>query len=200
MKIRILAAAGMLSVLLAGCGGEAPAPAEPAAPAGPAGAKLTTSPDITAADLGARVQELADDKYEGRAPGTVPGEASAQWIADEFKRAGALPGNPDGTYFQTVEMIAQTVDPATSSLKIAGPEGKAWDLKLGPDAVYLSKDQANTTVSFADSDLVFVGYGVVAPEANWNDYAGVDVKGKTVVTAAGPTSTKRPPVRAPLPR
>ncbi len=178
MKIRILAAAGTLSVLLAGCGGEAPPPAGPTAPAG---AKLTTTADITAADLGARIAELADDKYEGRAPGTVPGEASAQWIADEFKRVGALPGNPDGTYFQTVEMIAQTVDPATSSLTIAGPDGMSWDLKLGPDAVFITKDQANATVSFADSDLVFVGYGVVAPEADWNDYAGLDVKGKTVV-------------------
>ena len=180
MKIRILAAAGMLSVLLAGCGGETPAPAEPAAPSGPVGAKLTTTAEITAADLGARVQELADDKYEGRGPGTVPGEASAQWIADEFARAGLAPGNPDGTYFQTVKMVAQTVDPATSSLKIAGPN-KAWDLKLGPDAVFITKDQKNKTVSFTDSDLVFVGYGVVAPEANWNDYAGLDVKGKTVV-------------------
>ncbi len=169
MKIRILAAAGMLSALLAGCGGEAPKAAGP------------TSPEITAADLGYRIKELADDKYEGRAPGTPAGEAAAQWIADEFKRVGALPGNPDGTYFQTVEMVAQTVDPATSSLKIAGPAGKAWNLKLGPDAVFITKDQANATVSFENSDLVFVGYGVVAPEANWNDYASVDVKGKTVV-------------------
>ncbi len=169
MKIRIMAAAGMLSALLAGCGGEAPKAEGP------------TSPEITAADLGYRIKELADDKYEGRAPGTPTGEAAAQWIADEFKRVGALPGNPDGTYFQTVEMVAQTVDPNTSSLKIAGPAGKAWDLKLGPDAVFITKDQANATVAFENSDLVFVGYGVVAPEANWNDYAGIDVKGKTVV-------------------
>jgi Zn-dependent M28 family amino/carboxypeptidase len=164
-----MAAAGMLSALLAGCGGEAPKAEGP------------TSPEITAADLGYRIKELADDKYEGRAPGTPTGEAAAQWIADEFKRVGALPGNPDGTYFQTVEMVAQTVDPNTSSLKIAGPAGKAWDLKLGPDAVFITKDQANATVAFENSDLVFVGYGVVAPEANWNDYAGIDVKGKTVV-------------------
>lgn len=182
MRFLTLSAAGLISAaLLAACGGEAPAPAGPAPAAPPVGAQLTTSPDITAADLAARIQELADDKYEGRAPGTVPGEASADWIAAEFKRAGAAPGNPDGTYFQTVEMVAQTVDPATSSLKIAGPEGKGWDLKLGSDAVFITKDQANAKVSFADSDLVFVGYGVVAPEANWNDYAGVDMKGKTAV-------------------
>jgi Zn-dependent M28 family amino/carboxypeptidase len=98
-----------------------------------------------------------------------------------MKRIGLEPGNPDGTYFQVVKMVAQTADPKTSSLKISGPGGKTWDLKLGPDAVFITKDQKNKTVSFTDSDMVFVGYGVVAPEANWNDYAGVDVKGKTVV-------------------
>jgi Zn-dependent M28 family amino/carboxypeptidase len=77
-------------------------------------------------------------------------------------------------------MVAQTVDPATSSLTISGP-AKTWDLKLGPDAVFITKHQDKPTVSFAESDLVFVGYGVVAPEANWNDYAGVDMKGKTAV-------------------
>jgi Zn-dependent M28 family amino/carboxypeptidase len=166
---------------LTACGKkEEPAPAAPAAPPGPIGAQLTTSPEITAADLAARDKELADDKYEGRGPGTVAGEASAQWIADEMKRAGLEPGGPDGDWFQKVEMVAQTVDPATSSLKIAGKD-KTWDLKLGPEAVYITKKQDQPTVSFADSDLVFVGYGVVAPEAKWNDYAGLDAKGKTVV-------------------
>ncbi len=182
MRFLAISAAGLMSAALAACGGgEARAPETPAASARPVGAVLTTTPEITAADLGARIQELAHDKYEGRGPGTAAGEASADWIASEFKRAGAAPGNPDGTYFQIVKMVASTVDAATSSLKIAGPEGKTWDLKLGPDAVYFSKHQAEKTVSFADSDLVFVGYGVVAPEANWNDYAGLDVKGKTVV-------------------
>ncbi|MEY2759550.1 MAG: hypothetical protein RIR33_3328 [Pseudomonadota bacterium] len=175
-------AAAIMSVGLAGCGPGAPAaPATPAADANAVTSTLVTSPEITAADLGARIKELADDKYEGRGPGDAEGEKSADWIAAEMKRIGLAPGNPDGTYFQVVKMVAQTVDPATSSLKIAGPGEKAWDLKLGPDAVFITKDQKNKTVSFADSDLVFVGYGVVAPEANWNDYAGVDMKGKTAV-------------------
>jgi Zn-dependent M28 family amino/carboxypeptidase len=177
--MRLLVMAVAAAAGLAACGPKEE-PAAPAAPAGPVGAKLTTAPEITAADLAARVKELADDKYEGRGPGTVTGEASAQWIADEMKRAGLEPGMPDGTYFQTVEMVAQTVDPATSSLKIAGG-GKEWDLKLGTDAVYITKKQDQPQVSFADSDLVFVGYGVVAPEAKWNDYAGLDMKGKTAV-------------------
>ena len=182
MKLPALTAmaAALMSLGLGGCG-----PSEPAAPAAPAAdavtSNLTTSPEIAAADIGARIKELADDKYEGRGPGDPEGEKAADWIAAEMKRIGLAPGNPDGTYFQIVKMVAQTVDPATSSLKIAGPGGKAWDLKLGPDAVFITKDQKNKTISFADSDLVFVGYGVVAPEANWNDYAGVDMKGKTAV-------------------
>ena len=145
----------------------------------PIGARLATSPGIVAADLAARVKELADDKYEGRGPGTVAGEAAAQWIADEMKRAGLEPA-VNGSYFQGVEMVAKTVDKETSTLVInAG--GKVIELKLGPDAVYVTKRQDQTTVSFNDSDLVFVGYGVVAPEADWNDYQGLDMQGKTAV-------------------
>lgn len=174
------ASIGLAFLALAACSPKAGAPAEPAAAAGPVGAVLTTTPEITAADIKARVKELSDDKWEGRGPGTVAGEASAQWIADEMKRAGFEPGGQDGTWFQTVEMVAQTVDPATSNL-IIDAKGQKMDLKLGPDAVYFTKKQDQPTVSFADSDVVFVGYGVVAPEANWNDYAGLDAKGKTVV-------------------
>lgn len=181
MRLLALSATGLLSVALAGCDPiEREKPAAPIADAGAVSSSLVTSLEITAADLGARIKELADDKYEGRGPGTAAGEKAADWIATEMKRIGLEPGNPDGTYFQTVKMVAQNVDPATSSLRIAGPS-KTWDLKLGPDAVFLTKDQKNKTVSFTDSDLIFVGYGVVAPEASWNDYAGIDVKGKTVV-------------------
>src|SRR5262245_25139125 len=178
--MRLLMVSAAVLTLLAACGPAKEEAAAPAAPAGPVLGKIETTPEITAADLSARVKELSDDKYEGRGPGTVAGEAAAQWIADEMKRAGLEPGNPDGTWFQTVEMIAQTVDPATSSLRIAGPN-KSWDLKLGPDAVYITKHQDKPSVTFTNSDLVFVGYGVAAPEANWNHYAGLDMKGKTAV-------------------
>jgi Zn-dependent M28 family amino/carboxypeptidase len=172
---------GVLLAALAACGPEkvdAPA-ATPAAPAAPVGAKLTTSADIAAADIAARVRELADDKYEGRGPGTVAGEASAQWIADEMKRAGLEPGYK-GEWFQPVEMVAQTTDKETSSLTVATPGGPI-ELRIGADAVFNSPHQDKTSISVADAEMVFVGYGVVAPEAGWNDYAGIDVKGKTVV-------------------
>lgn len=169
----------LAGLALAACGQKEPAAPSEAGVAPPIGAILSTSPDILAADLAARTRELADDKYEGRGPGTVAGEAAAQWIADEMKRMGLQPG-PDGTYFQTVEMVAQTVDKATSSLSVTAG-GKSIPLALGPDAVYGTKRQDQTEVSVSNSPLVFVGYGVVAPELGWNDYEGLDARGKTVV-------------------
>jgi Zn-dependent M28 family amino/carboxypeptidase len=177
MRVRFIAL--ISGALLAACGPQS-APEEVAeTPAGPIGAVLETSADIVPADLAARTRELADDKYEGRGPGTVAGEAAAQWIADEMKRIGLQPG-PDGSYFQTVEMVAQTVDKAASSLTVSAG-GKTLALALGPDAVYGTKRQDKTEVSVTDSEMIFVGYGVVAPELGWNDYAGLDVRGKTVV-------------------
>ena len=146
---------------------------------GPIAVFPDSTTEITAADIGARIAELADDKYEGRGPGTPAGEASAQWIADEMARIGLEPGN-NGSYFQTVEMVGQTVDPATSNLTITA-NGEDIPLALGAQAVYGTLHQDKPSVSIKDSELVFVGYGVTAPEADWDDYAGVDVTGKTVV-------------------
>src|ERR1700749_4557911 len=129
MKLTTFSALGAVLVALAACSpkpAEAPKAAEPAAPAAPAapvGAVLTTTPDINGADLAARDKELADDKYEGRGPGTVTGEASAQWIADEMKRIGLEPA-VNGSYFQDVDLVAQTVVPEKSSFGIADAKGK----------------------------------------------------------------------------
>ncbi len=158
---------------------EAPEPDASTPAATPEAVFPDSTAEITAADIGARIAELADDKYEGRGPGTVAGEASAQWIADEMARIGLQPGN-DGSYFQTVEMVGQTVDPATSNLTITA-NGEDIPLALGTQAVYVTLHQDKPSVSIEDSELVFVGYGVNAPEADWNDYEGVDVTGKTVV-------------------
>jgi Zn-dependent M28 family amino/carboxypeptidase len=139
----------------------------------------TTSPDITAADISARDKALADDVFEGRGPGTKAGEASAQWIADELKRIGIKPGN-HGSYFQNVPSVTITLDQNASSLSIATPKGTLTP-KFADDIVYWSPRFGSPDQEVKNSDIVFVGYGVVAPEYNWNDYAGVDVKGKTVV-------------------
>jgi Zn-dependent M28 family amino/carboxypeptidase len=138
-----------------------------------------TVPDITAADMSARVKAISDDAFQGRGPGSVAGEAAAQWIADDLKAMGVAPAN-NGSYFQTVPAVSITLDPAKSHLTFATPKGPLAP-KFADDTVYWTPQSAGADVTVKNSPLVFVGYGVVAPEYKWNDYAGVDVKGKTVV-------------------
>ncbi len=138
-----------------------------------------TSPQITAADFLARDKAISDDAFEGRGPGTTNGEAAAQWIADELKRIGVKPGN-HGSYFQKVSTAVIALDGVKSRLSFTTPHGAL--MPSFPDAtVYWTSHYVQPEVTVKDSPLVFVGYGVVAPEYGWNDYAGVDVKGKTVV-------------------
>jgi Zn-dependent M28 family amino/carboxypeptidase len=139
----------------------------------------STTAAITAADLSARDKALSDDVFQGRGPGTVAGEAAADWIADEMKRIGLRPGN-HGSYFQPVPAVTITLDAAKSAFTFNTPHG-AITPRFPDDTVYWSPQFAGDTVKVAASPLIFVGYGVVAPEYKWNDYAGVDVKGKTVV-------------------
>jgi Zn-dependent M28 family amino/carboxypeptidase len=138
-----------------------------------------TSPEIRAADLSARDKAIADNAFEGRGPGTPAGEAAAQWIADEMNRIGLKPGN-HGSWFQPVPAVNIALDPAQSMLTFNTPKG-ALSPKFPDEDVYWTPQFKSADVTVTNSPLVFVGYGVVAPEYNWNDYANVDVKGKTVV-------------------
>ena len=175
-------------IALAACGSpkqEAPSEA-PVAETPPAETLLLplptdTTADINARDLAVRIKALADDTFEGRGPGTPVGESAAAWIGAEMARVGLQPGGDDGTYFQKVAMVNQTIDPAQSFLTFTAPDGTEMPTVLKEDSVIWTKHQDSTTISFAPSDVVFVGYGVVAPEYDWNDYAGQDVTGKTVV-------------------
>jgi len=138
-----------------------------------------TTPDIVGADILARDKAISDDAFEGRGPGTKNGEAAAEWIAQELKRIGIAPGN-HGSYFQKVGTAVITLDGVQSRFAFATKTGAVTPAY--PDAVaYWTSQYGSNTVEVKDAPLVFVGYGVVAPEYGWNDYAGVDVKGKTVV-------------------
>ncbi|MEM9669785.1 MAG: M28 family metallopeptidase [Pseudomonadota bacterium] len=140
---------------------------------------IETTADITAEDFAIRVKTLADDTFEGRAPGSDAGEASAEWIGAEMARLGLEPGFDD-SYLQPVGMVELTLDESSSGLSVTGGS-EPIEMRLGTDAVIWSKRQTEDTLSFEDSELVFVGYGVIAPEYGWNDYEGLDVAGKTVV-------------------
>jgi len=125
----------------------------------------------------AHVKALSSDEFEGRAPGSRGEERSVTYLADEFTKVGLKPGNTDGTYFQKVPLVGITPTPTPLIFKKGN---RQQTLKWKDDVVAWTKHVAESA-SIENSELVFVGYGVVAPEFNWDDYKGVDVKGKTLV-------------------
>lgn len=177
MRNLVLAAA-ISGLALAGCTPPAEETIDVSTAPAFAPAIVTTSADINEADMRYRISTLADDGFEGRAPATPGGIAASQWIADEMARVGLEPGY-QGSYFQPVSLLEVTLDAAHSDYDVFF-NGEPLDLSMGEDIVYWTKLN-QPEVSVASSDLVFVGYGVVAPEYGWNDYEGVDVAGKTVV-------------------
>lgn len=153
-----LAAAAALSI---GCGGPDPSGLE---------AEIE-------AILHRHIAVLASDEFEGRAPATPGEEKTVNYLREEFERLGVEPGNR-GAWFQPVEVteIAAVGEP---SLRVRG-DGADLFLRYGEEMVVGTPQQV-PGVSITDSDMVFVGYGIVAPERGWDDYAGVDARGKTVV-------------------
>ena len=171
-----------LTTALAACHREQAAPAAPAATAAPATAATAAVPyafhdAIDTGDFAEHVKTLASDAFEGRGPGTPGEEKSVDYIKSQFERIGLKPGNGD-SYFQVVPMTETTADESTTFE--FDVDGKPHAFKFGSDMV-MGTRTGNPEIKVADSDLVFVGYGVDAPEQKWNDYAGIDVKGKTVV-------------------
>ena len=148
------------------------------------GKKTATKPQLkppiaSTTDIGNRIERLASDEFQGRAPGTPGGQAASQYIADEMKAAGLDPMGANGSYFQSVE-LTETVALPTSTLSISSNSLPLLHADQNTNAVYWTK-RLDPNITVDNSELVFVGYGVVAPEYGWNDYAGLDVKGKTVV-------------------
>ena len=131
---------------------------------------------ITSDNILQHINRLASDGFEGRAPGTAGEDSSVAYITEQFKAIGLAPGNPDGTYIQPVSMIGYTSHPEAS----IAVGGNTMKLRFPNDYVGVSRRNAND-VRVDNSDVVFVGYGVVAPEYGWDDYKGMDVKGKTIV-------------------
>ncbi|XQA62450.1 M28 family metallopeptidase [Xanthomonas sacchari] len=173
-----LAAAAALTA----CKREAPAAAADTAPpaAAPAPAAAPThafSTGIAPADFAELVKMLSSDAFEGRGPGTPGEDKTVSYIRDQMQRIGLQPGNGD-SWFQDVAMTETTAAPGTT-LTIAH-DGAARQLAFGSDMVVGTRT-GQPEVKLDGSDMVFVGYGVDAPEQKWNDYAGQDWKGKTVV-------------------
>jgi Zn-dependent M28 family amino/carboxypeptidase len=146
----------------------------------PPAATANTQPSVTI-DQNAildRIKVLSADEYEGRLPGTKGEELTVKYLVDESKKLGLQPGNPDGTYAQKVPLVGITGAEGQPFTVTKG--GQKRTFKWSDEVVAFTKRVANTA-SIANSDMIFVGYGVTAPEYNWDDFKGVDVKGKTIV-------------------
>ncbi|MDQ2703184.1 MAG: M28 family metallopeptidase [Pseudomonadota bacterium] len=163
---------------LAACQRDATPAADTAAADVPPAADAWTFQDaIAPGDFARHVEILSSDAFEGRGPGTPGGEKTVEYIKAQMQRIGLQPGN-HGEWFQTVPMVETTADPATTlAIEVAG---KSQPLAFGDDMV-IGTRTGQAEVKIDASDIVFVGYGVDAPEQQWNDYAGLDAKGKTVV-------------------
>jgi Zn-dependent M28 family amino/carboxypeptidase len=135
---------------------------------------------ITPDGLLAHIKVLASDEFEGRAPGSKGEDLSVKYINDQFKKIGLKPGNPDGTYVQEVPLAGIKSEPRMSF--VIGD--KTMDPKYQDDFV-ASSARLQPEIKIEKSDLVFVGYGVVAPEYGWDDYKNVDVRGKTLLMLIG---------------
>ncbi len=143
-----------------------------------------TLPDLSAAlaqidEAGyvERIKTLASDEFQGRLPSTDGEVKTINYLKEEFEKIGLAPGNGD-SYFQKVKLVKITSTPE-KQMKIAGT-GRGLALQHGRDFVALTRRMVDR-IALKNSELVFAGYGIVAPEYGWNDYAGLDAKGKTVV-------------------
>src|ERR1700744_3415177 len=132
---------------------------------------------ITADEIKSHIAVLADDSLMGRKPFTAGEPKAINYISQQFKKLGLEPGN-NGSYFQDVPMVEITGSPS-ANMEISGGKSPVT-LNVLTDYVASTRQEVDA-VELKNSPLVFAGYGVVAPEYHWNDYAGLDVKGKAVV-------------------
>lgn len=142
------------------------------------GRAIVAMQGIRKENIEAHVRFLSHDLLEGRGTGARGGDIAAQYIATQFALYGLKPAGDNGSYMQKVPMVGVTPG-ADTRFSFVPSSGTPWDLKVLDD--YIVYDQTQQTSSDIDAPIVFVGYGIDAPEYNWNDYKDVDVKGKVLL-------------------
>ena len=165
----------VLLLSLAACGRSQPTESKPEA-AAPLPVASMGKPDPQAI-LG-HIKVLSSDEFEGRAPGTKGEELAVNYIQQQFKKLNLAPGNPDGTFIQKVPLVGIVGTQARPFTLTKGARKQTF--KWADDVVAWTKHVAEGA-SIENSDVIFAGYGVEAPEFNWNDFKDVDVKGKTII-------------------
>ena len=167
IQMRILAGTA-LSLLLAAC-----------TPTGEADMAAAPDPMISQARLKDMTQTLSSDAFEGRAPMTAGETKTIEYLAAQMEEAGLQPGN-NGSWYQKVPLVEVAVDESSADITLSGQGLDGTVLDYGSDQVVWTK-RIEENISVDNSELVFVGYGIVAPERGWNDYEGIDMAGKTAV-------------------
>ena len=188
-----LCAAALIACLCAACTGRAETSRN--GDGGAQGASTASVPAIDAAAILGHIKVLASDEFEGRAPGTTGEDRTVAYLVEQFKAIGLKPGNPDGTYVQKVPLVgisAKNTQPLTVT---KGAQKRTF--KWADEVVAWTKRVADGA-SIENSELVFVGYGVEAPEFNWNDFKDADVKGKTIVVLVNDPPVPDPADRSKL--
>ncbi|HEX2573064.1 MAG TPA: M28 family peptidase [Polyangia bacterium] len=176
----------LLSLLLVPAavpGVEAPAATAPGLPASWDGRERAVAGAISEQALAAHVRFLADDLLEGRGAGSRGDELAMRYVAAQFERLGLEPAGDGGGWLQRFELVgmtSQVTAPPVFSAPGRGGSPQRLELKPGVDMV-VAPGQQREALSLTDAELVFVGYGIVAPEERWDDFKGVDVRGKVLV-------------------
>jgi len=152
-----------------------------ALPAAFSAREKTAARHVTVATLAAHVRFLADDLLEGRAPSTRGSELAMRYIATQFERIGLEPAGDDGGWLQSFDIVGLRSE-VTTPITVAAPGQSAKSLTLKPVVESIvAPGLQQESMGVRDADVVFVGYGITAPEQKWDDYANVDVRGKVVV-------------------
>jgi len=169
----------LLSIILAACGpGEQPAAEAPAGEASEVNASEYAANQISGEFIRKIVKEISDDRYEGRGPGSRGDVAARQYLAKELEALGLEPGAPGGSWQQEFELVAVDSKQPDQWAFQRGDESltfKQWD-----DFI-VNSDVQKARAEFADAEVVFVGYGIQAPEFDWDDYKGQDLDGKVLL-------------------
>ncbi len=147
----------------------------------------TAQLDITVESLRQHVLVLADDSMQGRGPATPGEEKTVAYLIAQYESMGLKPGAADGSFIQDVPVMAQTTQ-RDAQLMITSGGRTVQSFTFGPDFV-ISPYAAFTELDIANAELVYVGYGIQAPEENWDDYKGLDVAGKILVFKNSDPST-----------
>jgi Zn-dependent M28 family amino/carboxypeptidase len=172
-----------LSLVLSAEAGAAPAPAPPAAKRDDVSVRLPSAAfaaleTIDPEHIRWHVRYLSHDLLEGRGTGQRGGDVAAEYMATQFAEYGLKPAGDNGSYLQKVPLVGITTLPDTQ-FSLAPKQGAAMRLKALDE--YVAFDQTQQAQSDVDSEIVYVGYGIEAPEYNWDDYKGVEVRGKVLL-------------------